>query len=328
MKPFITVISMAICLFALPIYADHYESGRIDAHAPIGVMADHTHEKGEWMTSIRYMPMNMNENQLRRDTQSISEVLTHFMMAPLDMSMNMLMVGAMTGISETQTLMVMIPYTQKNMDIRKRDGSEFSRSSAGIGDLKISLLHAAAETDTQKMTFQTGISVPLGSVDETDGQPSRLPYPMQLGSGTVDLLLGMTTICQFDDWSWGHQFHTILRTGQSKHGYRLSNQLNGLSWMAKTWSKSLSTSIRLSGQTWGDIKGSDPDLNPMMVPTATQNTSGKVIDLAIGINYQFASGILKNHRIALEYGTPVYQYYDHTQMSRNAWVMMGWQVIL
>ncbi|MEL7113935.1 MAG: transporter, partial [Pseudomonadota bacterium] len=29
-------------------------------HAPIGVMADHRHKKGEWMFSYRYMYMDMS----------------------------------------------------------------------------------------------------------------------------------------------------------------------------------------------------------------------------------------------------------------------------
>ena len=34
-------------------------SGRPDGHAPIGVMGDHMHKKGEYMMSYRYMTMNM-----------------------------------------------------------------------------------------------------------------------------------------------------------------------------------------------------------------------------------------------------------------------------
>ena len=32
---------------------------RADSHAPIGVMGDHMHKKGKFMTSYRYMYMDM-----------------------------------------------------------------------------------------------------------------------------------------------------------------------------------------------------------------------------------------------------------------------------
>lgn len=35
---------------------------RADDHAPIGVMADHYHEAGEFMFSYRYMSMSMQGN--------------------------------------------------------------------------------------------------------------------------------------------------------------------------------------------------------------------------------------------------------------------------
>ena len=35
---------------------------RVDSHAPIGVMADHSHKKGESMVSIRTMPMTMTDS--------------------------------------------------------------------------------------------------------------------------------------------------------------------------------------------------------------------------------------------------------------------------
>ena len=33
---------------------------RADSHAPIGVMGDHMHAKGEWMVSYRFMRMAMS----------------------------------------------------------------------------------------------------------------------------------------------------------------------------------------------------------------------------------------------------------------------------
>lgn len=39
---------------------DKWSSNRADGHAPISIMGDHTHNKGEFMVSYRYMPMWMD----------------------------------------------------------------------------------------------------------------------------------------------------------------------------------------------------------------------------------------------------------------------------
>ncbi len=48
------------CLAATRAAAQPWTAARPDGHAPLGVMADHTHEAGEWMLSFRDMHMRMD----------------------------------------------------------------------------------------------------------------------------------------------------------------------------------------------------------------------------------------------------------------------------
>ena len=50
--------------------ADDVRPPRPDSHAPIGVMGEHVHSKGEWMASYRYMRMNMEPNRIGTDDVS------------------------------------------------------------------------------------------------------------------------------------------------------------------------------------------------------------------------------------------------------------------
>ena len=61
-------------------------AGSAQSHAPIGVMGDHIHKKGEWMTSYRYMHMDMPDNYTGTTKQSISDVTNDFMVAPVQMT--------------------------------------------------------------------------------------------------------------------------------------------------------------------------------------------------------------------------------------------------
>ena len=84
-------------------------------HAPIGVMADHAHRKGEWMLSARYMNMQMHRLADGTSRLSSQEVTSptgayDYLVAPTRMTTQMLMVGAMYAPIDQLTLMVMLPY--------------------------------------------------------------------------------------------------------------------------------------------------------------------------------------------------------------------------
>ena len=126
-------------LLTLPILdsqlkAHELTTNRPDGHAPIGVMADHTHKTGEWMASYRYMHMFMDGN--RSDTYSIAvgDVLAGWPVSPLEMTMEMHMVGLMYAPSDEVTFMAMLPFTYLTMDHITRTGVRFTTETGGLSD--------------------------------------------------------------------------------------------------------------------------------------------------------------------------------------------------
>lgn len=331
-----TTFLASLCVAAMPITA---QAGSLpDDHAPIGVMGDHNHSKGEWMFSYRYGNMYMDGNRSGTDSVSTADVLAGFMVAPLDMRMQMHMFGAMYAPSDTLTLMAMTSYNQKSMNHINRMGMRFSTETEGFGDTKLSGLYtlydSGLDEDSQrtrhKLLLNLGVSLPTGSITERDATPmgpdQKLPYPMQLGSGTYDPLLGLTYMQKHALWSWGGQVNTALRFGKNSEGYRLGHEYGATAWVARDLSRHVSLSLRLDGKAWGDIKGADRDLMPMMVPTArTDLRAGERVDALIGVNYYQPDGIFANHRLAAEFGMPVYQRLDGPQMETDYRFMLGWQ---
>ncbi len=57
------------------VIGNFYQAERPDSHAPIGVMQDHTHNKGEFMFTYRYMYMYMDQMRNGNDNLSINDVL-------------------------------------------------------------------------------------------------------------------------------------------------------------------------------------------------------------------------------------------------------------
>ncbi len=154
----------------------------------------------------------------------------------------------------------------------------------------------------------------------------QLPYPMQTGSGTWNVLPGLTYLGQRDHLSWGAQAIGTLRLGENDRGYSLGNQLNGTSWVAYRWNHWWSTSLRLAGSTVGTVDGRDEELNPMMVTTADPNNfGGQQLTGLLGVNFYVHEGYLYNHRLAVEAGVPLYQNLNGPQMAVQSVLTLGWQ---
>ena len=309
---------------------DKWSAARPDGHAPIGVMGDHTHKKGEFMFSYRYMFMNMDGNRDGTNSISDSQVLQDFMVAPTEMTMEMHMFGAMYAVSENVTLMAMVPYVTKEMEHVTRMGRRFTTNSEGFGDIKTTALYTILNKDKQRLHLNLGASFPTGSINERDDTPAGndqiLPYPMQIGSGTFDLLPGITYLGQSDKGSWGAQALTTLRLGKNDNGYRLGNKYQLSGWVARNWTDWLSTSLRLTGTTWGDIDGADDRLNPMMIPTADPDRrSGTQINLGLGVNLYAPKGDLKGSRLAMEFELPIYRDLDGPQLETDWQLTLGLQ---
>ena len=305
----------------------HHEHHRPDAYAPSGIMGDHLHPKGGVMISLRTMYMSMEGNLQGNDEISNESIYENFIVAPQAMNMQMYMLGAMYAPTDKLTLVLMQNYVMKDMDLTARmmmdNGMsmlrDFSTSSSGIGDLKIGGLYGLVAKEKMNLHANATISVPIGGIENRDATPmmadAKLPYAMQLGSGTFDFTLGGTLKGTIGDISWGLQQLNTIRTGMNRQNYRFGNLYQLHSWAAYSFSNAISTSFRLSASSESEIKGADPELNRMMVTTANpDNYGGELLRGALGINMLLAKS---NLVFSAEVGMPLYQNYNGIFMNEN-----------
>ena len=324
-------IAYFVCFFFFSLTAmAGFNTDRPDGHAPIGVMGDHTHHKGEWMLSYRYMRMTMSDNLDGTTEVSKDDIHNDFMVAPLEMDMDMHMFGAMYAVNDNLTLMSMIPYLEFSMDLENRMGKRFTTESNGIGDLKLTTLYNILVWQKHKIHLNLGFSAPTGSVTEKDDTPAgnnqKLPYPMQVGSGTFDLLPGITYVGMEKNYSWGGQISGTIRMGRNDEGYSLGERLELTTWGSRKWTKWMSSSLRFKYENWGNVDGRDGDLNPMMVPTARGDLrGGQKVEILMGLNLYGNKGWKKDHRLAFELGIPVYQHLDGPHPETDWSLVAGWQ---
>ncbi|RED97021.1 transporter [Marinoscillum furvescens] len=328
----IAAMGMSLSLAAQELWS----AGRPDGHGPISVMGDHTHNQGEWMVSYRYMYMYMDGMRSGTEDRTTEEVHADYMVSPLDMHMHMHMLGMMYAATDELTLMVMSGVQQRSMNHVTRMDMEFETASGGISDLKIGGLYKVLDKKAQRVHLNLSVSIPTGSIEETDVTPAsdpdeaQLPYPMQIGSGTWDILPGVTYLYQTPKTSMGVQASGILRTGKNDRGYAFGNRVSTTLWTAYKLSECFSASLKLKGIQAGEISGGDDAyMNPMMVPTVqSENFGGTLATLGGGVNMYLPNGMLKNVRIGIEAAIPIYQNLNGLQMKAQESLTIGLQYSL
>jgi hypothetical protein len=293
----------------------------------INVLGTHIHPAGQWMIGYEYMFDNMDGNLEGTHRVGDSRVLDAYNASPTDMTMQTHMVTVMYSPTINLTLMGMLPYISKSMNHVMRDGTRFNERTEGPGDAEVHALYTLFSTDNlrHRLILNGGVSFPTGSIDRSMGG-SRLEYPMQLGSGTVDLMPGLTYLGQNEQMAWGAEFDPTFRLGQNGNQYRLGNRYRLSGWGAMKLTQSASLSGRVDAESWGDIRGSDSALDPTDEPTKDVSAQGgRRVDLMVGLNAYFPSGGLKGLRLAVEAGAPVYQSLNGPQLQTTWLARVGLQ---
>jgi hypothetical protein len=323
-----------------------------DGHAPIGVMGDHRHKVGEVMLSYRFMHMHMEGYRSGTDGLSPAEVAItpnrffglpgqppNIRIVPDWMTMSMHMFGAMYAPSDRVTLMAMMPYVKKEMNHFVFAGpagttllGKFQSNSEGWGDAKLSALIGLHESGNARLHLNLGLSLPTGSTTERANVLTpmgttanlRMPYGMQLGSGTYDILPALTYNNRTGATAWGAQVSGVIRTGKN-NGWSFGDEARLTAWASyrpKPW---ISLSGRVEAKTVGKIDGQD---SLMVGPSPTldpDNYGGETVTLFAGVNLVAQRGALRGHRLALELGVPVYQDLNGLQLETDWTAMLGWQ---
>ena len=329
-----------------------WTSARPDGHAPLSVMGDHMHAKGEWMLSYRFM--NMEMDGLLRGSHSVTTdsqlkntgTCDQYLMFPLSMTMDMHMLGVMHAISDKWTLMGMLNYLDNEMTMvmeMEHAGHAGhwmrmppnSAESSGLGDLKLSGLYDLASWDNgQRVHLSVGISAPTGSIEEKASDGKILGYGMQLGSGTWDFLTALTFLGQTDNYSWGAQVGGALRMGDNDRDYSHGNRFDAILWGARKLTDSFSLSAKLDYVTQGEIDGKDADIEKrrtdnmgmMDSPGFDPASQGRDIStFGLGLNYYCRNGTFKGHRLAVEWETPMSEDVNGVQLETDSIWSLGWQ---
>jgi len=334
------------------IHGGHSEHNHITS--PVGVMGAHLHNKGDWMLSYTYMHMEMDGMRNGTNDLSPENIVGNpalypnpnagpagFRVIPDEMSMDMHMLGGMYGATDWLTLMAMVNYTKKEMNhITFAGGAgtarlgEFETKSSGWGDTQLGGLIKLYSNDMHIVHLNAMLSLPTGSIKEQDDvlAPSgatptlRLPYAMQLGSGTYDVLPGITYTGTKGLWNWGGQYMATIRLeNENSQDYALGDQHKLTSWAGYQLNNWLNITGRITGETIRDIDGADVLITAPVTTVDTDNYGGEFVEASLGFNITPPKS-LKNAQIGAEFTAPIYQDLNGPQLKRDYGFTMGLKI--
>ncbi len=310
---------------------------------PLNIMGGGIPEPKEFRFKLSQMIMEMGP--LRDGTNDISnEEISGpangntYPALPTDMQMYMTMIGAAYSFSDDFAVMGMASYIENTMHMNIRNGNDFTMTSGGVGDVTLLGKYRAYKNDnlvpTKQVSVLFGLSLPSGSINKKFSNHtndlfngSLLPYKMQLGSGTVDPIIGLTYQGSRDPFWWGFNTQLEAHIYDNEQGYSRADELRYDLYAMKQVHDKVVVHAQLNG--WYEGKFSDEAndgkflgagrngllstgglISPLYDP---DNYGGHKLHFGLGVQFQ----PIPLHIMELTASVPIHQNLNGPQLADN-----------
>ena len=324
-------------IIAVPVFAPSltaqelytWNADRPDAFASPGIIADRTLSGGEVQLWYRFHDGEVEGVQFGKDRFEALDFLDFYPIVPLRQTSRIHEAGF--GFSPVQgvTLTARGSWGQFALEEVTAEGGFFRTESSGIGDVEVEALVDVYDDGPYRAHVGMGVSIPTGSVTErglSAGSSFQLPYTLQTGSGSVELLPSGAILAMNEWGSVGLRARGTIRLMENSRDYRLPHGFELAGWGARRLNDYFSISAGVVLEHWGQISGEDPELDFEISftedPTAT---GGTFVDLPVGLNLYVRDGLLAGNRFSVEGRWPVSQNAVGPQLRRDMRLTAQWQ---
>ncbi|MEM6707512.1 MAG: transporter [Pseudomonadota bacterium] len=313
------------------------------AHGPHG---------GGAMLTYRFMRMSMAGSLNGQRRQSSTAIATTELnpfsdqpmqpptlrVVPRSMTVDMHGFGLMYALTERVSLAAMTGFVEKTMDHVTFSGptgdvvlGRFTTNTSGVADTRVSALIQLVSRPAWRIQARLGLSLPTASIDERDEvltpagarRQSQLPYPMQLGSGTVDALLGLTFAGDLGALGWESQWQSVVRLGENDAGYALGDEHEVSATLSYRLTDPLKLHARLRYFDRGNVDGADPRIQAPVQTADPQRQGAERLDFGLGLAWSPSGG---RRQVTLEAYRPVQQNLDGPQLETDWSLALGVRV--
>ena len=195
----------------------------------------------------------------------------------------------------------------------------YQLNSTGISDIQLFFTNRLAQTKAINIDLTLGVNFPSGNIDKTSNITDMsenyeiLPYDMQLGSGTYDIITELAISGSYYGFEYGGGIYRIFRTGLNNQYYSLGDVIKVKSWARYTFSFGTQFRLGLTQNVWSPIEGRD-----MRLSDNPRYSGGKRLDGLVGIGQK-----TKYFGIYLDYAYPLLQYLNGVQSKTTGTVSLG-----
>jgi len=356
----LTVMAMA-CVLLVPVKAHAYLGlccTKCGGNMPMNIPGGGIPETHEFRFKIQ--PMFMRMQGLRSGASNVDSnsllgapAAGKYMAVPINMNMSMLNVAIGYSFSDDFFAGIMPMYQDNRMDMAfnsvmstmtKQSG--YTMKSSGMADTMLMTKYRIYSDDllipTSQASLLIGASLPSGSINKRNSthpqavrQSELLPYSMQLGSGTLDPMLGLLYQGSSSPWWWGLDGVYSGRWYDNNRNYRLGDGVKVDGYVMHQLSYNFLLQVQANFEWKGHIRGQADEAvsgfsghavhgnaaSPLMTPLwETNNYGGVKTSITVGFQWQPAH----LHIIDLAVKIPVYQRLNGVQLKDQFGVMLTW----
>lgn len=333
--------------------------GRCGGNMPMNIPGGGIPQTHEFRFKAQVMHMKMDG--LRDGTSRVreSDLLApgKFMAVPTEMDMTMLHFSGAYSFTDDFVVMLMGMWKKNRMDMDfnammsgMTGRSGFTMESEGLGDTMLMAKYRLWADDplipTGQVSLLAGLSVPTGSISEDNEdhpvdsrRDEKLPYGMQLGSGTWDPTFGVLYQGSSSPWWWGANFTYTGRWHENHRDYRLGDRV-GLDLYAMYQLRyDLVAQVQINAWDQDRIHGemdsaedgdsghmmpgnpASPYVSPLWDP---HNYGGREVFATLGLQWQ----PIPLHILDLQVSLPLHRDLNGPQLETDYRVMFTWYIEL
>ena|GEM_PF-320428 len=304
---------------------------------PLNIPGGGVPETHEWRVKLSQSFMEMPGLRDGTEDVSTSEALQDFRAVPTEMDMRMTSLALGYSLHDDLFAGAMLMYMDSDMPMERRDGSTFEMSSEGIADTMVMIKYRLYYDDpfipTSQLSLLLGASLPTGSIDEED-EGMLLPFSMQLGSGTVDPVVGLLYQGSSTPWWWGANLTHTNRLYDNDEGYRLGDETRYDVYLMRQLRYDTVAELQVNGRAWGRINRErdearrrgvghvmgDPAAAFMTPLWDPDNYGGHTVRATAGLQWQPAP----LHILNLQLSYPLHQDLNGPQMETGLSLRLAW----
>lgn len=324
----------ALAVIAAPVAAQDappatFSTERPDGVAPAGIIGDRLLPAGSLEFHYRFHKMGFEGVQVSTVPVLFDEVLDFYATAPFQRNDQAYAFQATFGVSDRFSILGTVAWIDRTRDLVNEEFF-FSTASSGLSDVQVEALFGVWERDAVKVHLHAGAEIPVGSIEERgdvlDASEQVLPYEMQLGTGSISVIPGITAQIQNESGTVGAQVKGFIRVNDNDRDYRHGDEVQGAFWADYKVNRFFSINSGARIRSWGTIQGLDAEQDPTRDPGEDPIFSGgERVDIPLGLNVWMPEGSLAGHRLSVEFIFPVHQDYDAVRLSGDKGFTIAWR---